>query len=148
MHDVQRDLTIVDARTIHPKLHLLRTGELSREHRCFAKDDYAAPAKLERDSLCTARRRSLFTVTAASRGSEINRRVGEFHESHAACGAFQGLTGESDDARNLLAGIASSSDRVIAEQFVIAVVPDVAVAVGLFVTVWGVAGVTLAHLDT
>ena len=35
MHDIQAELSIIDSGTIHSELHLIRTSQLRREHRCF-----------------------------------------------------------------------------------------------------------------
>ena len=51
MHDIERQLPVVDSGTVHSERHAITCGELRRQHRRFAQDDDTAFAKAERDSL-------------------------------------------------------------------------------------------------
>ena len=55
MHDVERQLSIVDAGTIHAKLHTTRSSHLRGKHRGFAEHNHATLAKSENNSLGPAR---------------------------------------------------------------------------------------------
>lgn len=51
MHDVERQLSIVDAGTIHAELHAPGSAQLGGKHRGFTEDNYPALAKAEDNSL-------------------------------------------------------------------------------------------------
>ena len=51
MHDVKRQLSIVDAGTIHAELHPTRSSHLRGKHRGFAEHNHATLAKSENNSL-------------------------------------------------------------------------------------------------
>src|SRR5215468_2572944 len=118
MHDIQRKLPVIDARTVHSKFHLLRTGQLSRQHPCLTENHHSALSKTERDSLCVTCSRGLLPFLSATSRRYVDCGIGQFHERDAAFGPLQRLTGKRDDARDLFSRVASPSDSVIAKQLV------------------------------
>jgi hypothetical protein len=51
MHDIERELTVVDAGTVHAKRHLVRSGYLRGQHRSFTEHDNASFAERHRNAL-------------------------------------------------------------------------------------------------
>ena len=51
MHDIQRQLPVVDAGTIHAEFRAARSSHLRGEHRGFSEDNYSTLAQAEDKSL-------------------------------------------------------------------------------------------------
>ena len=55
VHDVERQLPIVDTGTVHAELHATRSSHLRGKHRGFTENNYPALAKAEDNSLSPTR---------------------------------------------------------------------------------------------
>ena len=63
MHDIQRELSIVEAWTVHSKRIAIRSGKLRREHRSVAEDHDVTFPKVHRGSLSAAGCRSWIRIS-------------------------------------------------------------------------------------
>src|SRR5258707_6844578 len=94
MHDVQGQLSIVDAGTIHAEGHAITRCQLGRKHRRLAEHDRAALADTHRYALRASRRGSWIRVDS---GHRVFSGVRKLHESYAIGRTLQRLAGESYD---------------------------------------------------
>ncbi len=114
MHDIQRHLSIVAARRIHPET-IVCSDELSRKFTGFAHDDDAALAKLERQALIASGGGGTLARIAL-----IHGRVGEFEQRRAIRRTFQRLAGPRQHAIHSFGVIAAIHDRMVADLILVA----------------------------
>src|SRR5205814_4348341 len=94
MHDVESQLSIIDAGSIHAELHLIRAGHLRGQHGSFAQYDHASFSDRHQDALSPTRGRSGVWVDARQR---IDCGICKLHEGETVGWTLQRLTGKSDD---------------------------------------------------
>src|SRR5438309_69231 len=110
MHDIQRELSIVDAWTVHSKRIAIRSGKLRREHRSLAEDHDVTFPKVHRDSLSAAGGRSWIRIYTRHR---VDSRVRQFHECEAIGWPLKRLTSKGDDLVHAFRLVAAAGNGMI-----------------------------------